>query len=504
MTMTRNFLIFLHRYLGIALSLLFIIWFASGFALIYTGGMPYLTERERLQSLPAIDFQNVSITPAEAQRISRANSTPKLTTVMARPAYQFITGAGRIVFADDGTLLTDSMISSRQIIADFIGSSDVEIERIGRIEEVDQWTIGLRAELPLEKFRVNDGLGTEIYVSPRWGQVILETSNSERFLAWIGAIPHWLYFVDLRRNAALWNDTVVWLSTLGIGLVMIGIILIFTQLRPTKPFSMSKAIPYRGVMRWHYLTGLFFGVITLSWVFSGLLSMDPYEWNRTQGISLSPAMLDDGEFTISGFNPIVEENTQQEILNMLQDLDVKEIEFEYIQGEYYIHVVAKDEESSWGYSRRLYGLATLQFREEFFSAESVLDQIQSNVESTVLSAAVLEQYDNYYYSRPSFHGPSLPLPVLRINFDDPMETSAYIDLRSNELVYVSHRWGRVERWLYRGLHSLDFGSFYRSRPLWDAVIIVLLCGGLVLVTIGTYIGFRRLYWNSKRVFSLRE
>jgi hypothetical protein len=81
-----------------------------------------------------------------------------------------------------------------------------------------------------------------------------------------------------------------------------------------------------------------------------------------------------------------------------------------------------------------------------------------------------------------------------------MRTWYYVDLANSELVYQSHRWGRVERWLYNGLHSLDFGFWYRSRPLWDMVVMFLLAGGLLLAGIGTILGFRRLLQNCKQMF----
>src|SRR5688500_19554109 len=34
--------------------------------------------------------------------------------------------------------------------------------------------------------------------------------------------------------------------------------------------------PYRGWKRWHAIAGLFFGVVTTTWSFSGLLSMGPF------------------------------------------------------------------------------------------------------------------------------------------------------------------------------------------------------------------------------------
>lgn len=32
-------------------------------------------------------------------------------------------------------------------------------------------------------------------------------------------------------------------------------------------------------MRWHHYAGLLFGIVTTTWIFSGLLSMDPWNWH---------------------------------------------------------------------------------------------------------------------------------------------------------------------------------------------------------------------------------
>ena len=51
---------------------------------------------------------------------------------------------------------------------------------------------------------------------------------------------------------------------------------------------------------------------------------------------------------------------------------------------------------------------------------------------------------------------------------------------------------RLERWLFNGLHSLDFRFWYARRPLWDAGMILLLGAGLAGSAIGTWLGMRRL------------
>ena len=62
----RKWLILTHRYLGIVLSLLFVMWFVSGIAMIFARGMPGLTAESRLLHLPALDMSAVKVTAAEA------------------------------------------------------------------------------------------------------------------------------------------------------------------------------------------------------------------------------------------------------------------------------------------------------------------------------------------------------------------------------------------------------------------------------------------------------
>ena len=93
----------------------------------------------------------------------------------------------------------------------------------------------------------------------------------------------------------------------------------------------------------------------------------------------------------------------------------------------------------------------------------------------VVAAEELAEYDAYSGDR---RRRSAPLPVLRVRFDDPDRTWLYLDPALGRIVHREQRRSRVDRWLYRGLHRLDFPGFYHRRPLWDVVVIVLLLGGL--------------------------
>ena len=91
MAQFRKWLILSHRYLGIGLGLLFVVWFASGIGMIYARGMPSLTEELRLERLKPLDLESVRVMPLEAaERAGLGDSLVSVTLLMVvdRPAYR--------------------------------------------------------------------------------------------------------------------------------------------------------------------------------------------------------------------------------------------------------------------------------------------------------------------------------------------------------------------------------------------------------------------------------
>ena len=50
----------------------------------------------------------------------------------------------------------------------------------------------------------------------------------------------------------------------------------------------------------------------------------------------------------------------------------------------------------------------------------------------------------------------------------------------------------VNRWLYNGLHSLNFPWLYNYRPLWDVVVITFMLGGTALCVTSLILAWRVL------------
>jgi hypothetical protein len=498
----RTALILTHRYLGIPLSFVFVVWFVSGIVMMYAGGMPSLTPETRLARLPPLDLERVALTPLEAA--GRADATPAevtLFTVLGRPAYRFRSFGSTTVFADDGSILEPvDVATARTIASRFLGVPGNLIDSVGIVSAPDQWTLALQRALPLYKFRVVDDAATELYVSPTLAEVVLVTTAATRALAWAGTIPHWFYVTRLRVNQPVWYWTVVGVSAVGCVLALLGLVLGVLQFRPTRPFRLGASIPYRGSMRWHYITGAVFGLLTLTWVFSGLMSMEPFDWTRAEGLEVRRDVFSGGALDVEQFPAF----DGARLAVALEGRAVKEVELLRIQDEPYYLARLDSGDESRGPDRQhqpyllgveatsgeiLIDAHTLHARHRPFSVESLLARLQTALPDTAISAAeLLDHYDSYYYARAG----RAPLPVLRVKFTDPAQTWIYIDPRKSELVAVVHSGSRLERWLFNGLHSLDFAFWWDRRPLWDFGMIVLSLGALVSSGIGMYLGIRRV------------
>jgi hypothetical protein len=503
--MLRRCLILTHRYLGIPLSVLFVLWFVTGIAMIYVGGMPTLALESRLQRLPPLDLAAVRVAPAEAAAEAAAGfGRATLTTILGRPAYRFASSYGSAtIFADDGTPLEEiDRDTARRVAAEFLGVAERDVEWRETVERPDQWTLQLGRDLPLEKFAVADSAGTEAYVSRYSAEVRQVTTTRSRTLAWIATIPHWFYITPLRANQPAWYWTVVGAASLGTLLALLGLALGVTQFHRSRPFKWKNAVRYRGAQRWHYLLGCVFGVFALTWVFSGLLSMEPFDWTNADGVTIDSDALNGGPVELARFAPAPAESWSA----LLGGRRLKELEFRHIHGEpYYLARYTEEDPAAAPRRERLHqpyaiggrgeprhflvAAGTLEERTQPFATDDILARVALAANGTAIAAHdLLTDYDSYYYSRSG----QAALPVLRVKLADPLETWVYVDTEHSQVVASVHRLHRLERWLYNGLHSLDFGFWYDRRPLWDIGMIVLSLGALATSAIGLVLGFRRL------------
>ena len=87
---------------------------------------------------------------------------------------------------------------------------------------------------------------------------------------------------------------------------------------------------------------------------------------------------------------------------------------------------------------------------------------------------------------------TLPLPVLRVRYHDEARTWVYVDPARGGVVRSNESTTRLRRWLYQGLHSLDFPGFYQAAWAWYPVMVLLGLGGTALSLTSVIVGWRYL------------
>ena len=480
----KSALFFLHRWLGIGMCLLFALWFASGIVMMYVE-YPELTEEERLANLLPIKFDEVQIAPRQVLEI--ANSAGgfaglRLSTTLGRPAYQYSTGSEEpiTIFADDGSTLTGLSETQALIAAEQSGfyKVGIELEHDG-VRDYDQWTLSssLNASRPLHKVKLNDPAGTVLYVSDKSGQIVRDTNRVEMLWNWVGSTIHWIYPTLLRKNVDLWIDVIVYLSLIGIFSVLTGAIIGFLRLRIRSPYKGKYFSPYVGMMKWHHILGLLSLVFVSTFIFSGLMSMGPW------GIFESSVPQSQQVARYQNLDAI-SANALPDARELNEDAGIKEVRWNSIAGEPYLIALRSDIDRSVRFKRKndqdqaLILLTKLTNAIPSLLPDSKLERLE-----------MIREYDDYYYSR---HNRYRPLPVYRATFSDQEETWYHIDLTTGEIVNRVTDADRLERWIYNGLHSLDFQLLVNRRPFWDIVVILLSIIGLVFSITSIAIAWRRL------------
>ena len=313
--------------------------------------------------------------------------------------------------------------------------------------------------------------GEQVYVSTVTGEVVQATTRSSRILAHLGPIPHWLYYTSLRKHGPLWSNTVIALSGVATVAALLGIIVGIWMYSPSKRYSIrgeSAGIPYTGQKRWHMITGLFFGIVACTWAFSGMLSLDPFplpQPSEEVGARIAVA-LRGGPLSLTEF---AAKPARAVLAQLGQDFSAKELEYTWMAGELVYLASGRNAQTQ---------IVPLEG-----DAVPALDR---NLLFGVMRRAVrpfrptemrvVTKYEAYYIDRHQRR----PLPAIFMKLNDGANSMFYVDPKTARVVGSYDAASRVNRWMYQGLHSLDFPWLYAYRPLWDIVVLLLMLGGVAL------------------------
>lgn len=448
------------------------VWALSGIVMMYVA-FPETTPEERLAGLPELEMaqccgaqvgERFGGAPVDAASVEMLGGRPVLRWAdEAGPGIvNLATGEAPTIDAD----LAETV--ARTHLEQATGATrELTVEPINR----DQWTVygRFRQHEPLYKASVADEAGTVLYVSGTTGEVVQDTTAHERFWNWLGAVPHWLYFTAFREIQWLWYDFVVYASVLGTFLTATGMYIGIRQFGRGKRKS-----PYRGLALWHHWTGLIFGIFTLTWVFSGLVSMQPWGWFESEGPQQEAMALSGRPATGEDLASMVA------ALSAAQPNDAVRAELA-VQQEAPYALLSGAEGDTW--RADLPGLAQ--------DVPEVADLAELGAIAKpgvpIASQEMIHEADAYHYA----HKSSVVLPAWRVIYADEEETRLYFDPRTGEGIRKVDAAGRAYRWLHYGLHRLDFTGIIRSRPIWDIITLPLMLGVSLLCVIGCWLAWRR-------------
>ena len=491
----KRWLFLVHRWLGIGICLLFAMWFASGMVMMYVG-YPKLTEEERLQRLPPLQADARLLAPARA--LAAAGVTGPLDELRlaassgGRPVYVATPAAHEGPPKGSGAVVIDAVSGQRLRAVDeahamasataFAGPGVARVYLGTIAEDAFTHSRALDPHRPLHKVQLGDAERTLLYISSRSGEVVRDATRSEQLWNYAGAWIHWLY--PLRGNAfqPYWTDIVNWLSILGIAMALSGTVVGILRWRFRKPYRSGARTPYpHAMMRWHHVTGLLFALVTITWIFSGLMSMNPWRIFDTGAPPLRMEALQGSALALSDADA-----APQALLEAGAGA-VRELRWTRVLGENRVLAQAA------GGAPRVIGSRDGQ--PVVLDAAALRAAAAGLLPAPVARVEQLRDYDLYYYARDAhtmMGGAMKPLPILRIVFDDPHATWVHLDPHTGAVLGRLDRGKRTSRWLFAMLHSWDWLPLLERRPLWDLALIALSLGGTLLSVTGVVIGWRRL------------
>jgi PepSY-associated TM region len=469
-----------HRYLGIAIGFMFAVWFATGSVLSFVP-FPVLEAEDRIPGSEELDLSKVRVPPAIA--MAGVGAAPverlRLLSVAGQPRYvASVAGHGVIsVSAETGKPLNALSAEQAAVVAERFTAH--EIVAVEGPFDYDQWTVHDRYDVgrPYYRIRVQDSLGTSVYVSVRSGEVLQRTTRSQRAWNRVGAVVHWLNPTILRKHDGVWGWMMWSLALAGIALIVMGLWLGVVRYVNLKRIRRPGLSPFTGWLRWHHMIGLFVAVIVLNWIGSGWLSVDRgaffssdqptlRQLERLRGISLTEAAQAFAELDSATLGP------------------AREIEFTALAGQPLL-IVRNDAPRS--------RVVSVDAAGALRTSDVIPDEmLLASVRSAWSPAGVVGMHeiaaDDAYRLR------TVPWPqtARRVVLDDAGKTWVQIDAASGQIVSIMDTSRRVHRWIVAGPHNLDFPIFNKAEPLRHILILAATSVGFLFSCTGIVLGVKRL------------
>ncbi|HEL2982608.1 TPA: PepSY domain-containing protein [Stenotrophomonas maltophilia] len=484
-----------HRWLGIGGCLLMLLWFVSGMVMLFIG-YPKLTPGERLAALPVLgdarDLQGLSVLPAVVQAEPEVVA---LTTLRGEPAYVVRNGSnvGAWSAVTGQALLPVSAQRAEASAAQFAGGQ--AFVGATRVDE-DRWTHSraLDAHRPLYRVEVGGAQPGDVYVSSHTGEVVQDAPHVQQRWNYAGAWLHWLYFLRMQSVDPVWTWVVIVLSALCSVAAISGIVVGVWRWRFRGHYRTGAKTPYvEPWMRWHHLIGLVAAAFIFTWIFSGLMSMNPLGVFSSTREAMDSGRYRGGTVAVDGAL-----GEPAALLAAVDDARFKPVEIQWrrIDGELFAVLL-----DGQGETRIVSGSDGHLQVARLLPAAWLQQKVRALSDAPVQGYWVQHAADAYFYPRApeAMNGAAVRrFPVAVADFDDAEATRVYLDLATGDPLLTMGRRERVGRWLFHFLHSWDLPAMLRQVTARLAVLLLLSLAGAALCATATVIGYRRLRMKLRR------
>ncbi len=186
-------LLFIHRYLAVAVGLLMALWCLSGFVMIYQP-YPEFTAGERLAALAPLRLDGCCRTqflPDDESSGGQLSHRNAERLAGAAPARRRPHRPASVAPRCAGCRARNCCTWRAAMPA--VGTWRPPPRWLEEVR-LDQWSIQTAGRnQPAHRIALDDAAGTELYINAKSGEIFQQTTRRERVLNWFGAIPHWLY-----------------------------------------------------------------------------------------------------------------------------------------------------------------------------------------------------------------------------------------------------------------------------------------------------------------------
>lgn len=469
----------IHRILGSLLSILFLVWFLSGLVMIYHT----FPRADRADKRAKMDYLRVADLPSLQtikDRLPEGEPIKNITlnSYLGQTVFHIRTDKNSYDIPADSTE-TLPVIDGKRIRETASLWCTAPVEKVDTLYTLDQWIPfgNLKKEFPIYKFHFADQERHQLYISSKSGEVLQYTDKDSRLWAWLGAIPHWVYFTSLRQDAELWIKVVVWLSGIGCIMCIAGIYLGVRDFRLARKRKLAS--PYKKFWyKWHHIIGTVFGLFVLTFTFSGMMSLARVQdWGLRTKLDINPAQ----ELRKLAPSPLDYPLDYRDVIQAYPG-QIRQLEWGCF-GDIPFYTILTDANDIVVNANSEHTVSPLKLDTE--DIHSVLTQVHGT--ECAMDIRLLEEYDTYYISRKR----KLDLPVWKVTIEDIDKSCYYINPGNGQYRYVNTP-ARWNHWMYPALHSLNIKILVDHPILWNIVMWGLMLGGTFVSLSGVWLGIKFL------------